>query len=242
MKIIYIILIGIFILLAKLTIFTMDNLILSPITYALWRTMEIGLITTLIFYSNYKKSIEIKSSLVNLLKNYKVASLIVSYNEDPETVQNTLLSVKDATGKMGDVYLLDDSTHKEKVEQNKKFCDENNIKYIHRENRRGYKAGALNYFLKIYGDNYDLIPVFDLDQRPIKPFFYDLLPFFNDPKVAFVQVPQAYTESNTKVVMGATFQQMPFNEIVISGRDITGSAFLLGSGFIARVSALKDVN
>ncbi|MDP8012431.1 MAG: glycosyltransferase family 2 protein [Thermoplasmata archaeon] len=42
--------------------------------------------------------------------------------------------------------------------------------------------------------------------------------------------------------MGATFQQMPFNEIVMSGRDITGSAFLLGSGFIARVSALKDVN
>ncbi|MDP8012430.1 MAG: glycosyltransferase [Thermoplasmata archaeon] len=185
MKINYIMLIGIFILPAILTIFTMDNLILFPITHALWRTMEIGLITTLIFYSNYKKSIEIKSSLVNLLKNYKAVSLVVSYNEDPETVQNTLLSVKNETGKMGDVYLLDDSTHK-KVEQNKKFCDENNIKYIHRENRRGYKAGALNDFLMIYGDNYDLISVFDLDQRPIKSFFYDLLPFFNDPKVAFV--------------------------------------------------------
>ncbi|MGC9176713.1 MAG: glycosyltransferase [Thermoplasmata archaeon] len=176
MKINYIMLIGIFILPAILTIFTMDNLILFPITHALWLTMEIGLITTLIFYSNYKKSIEIKSSLVNLLKNYKVVSLVVSYNEDPETVQNTLLSVKNETGKMGDVYLLDDSKHK-KVEQNKKFCDENNIKYIHRENRRGYKAGALNDFLMIYGDNYDLISVFDLDQRPIKSFFMTCCPF-----------------------------------------------------------------
>ncbi len=241
MKTNYLIIVLIFIIPLILTISTLGNIFLSPITYAIWLTMEIGLISTLTFYSNYRKSKEIKSNLVNVLRNYKVASIVVSYNEDPETLKYTIISIKDATGALGDVFLLDDSTHKEKVELNKKFCEENNIKYLHRDNRRGYKAGALNDFLKLYGNNYDLIAVFDSDQRPVKSFFYDLIPFFNDPKIAFVQIPQAYTESNTRVAIGAAYQQMPFNEVVMTGRDVTGSAFILGSGFIARISALMDV-
>jgi Glycosyltransferases, probably involved in cell wall biogenesis len=35
---------------------------------------------------------------------------------------------------------------------------------------------------------------------------------------------------------------MPFHNIVMSGRDVTGSAFILGSGFIARISALEKAN
>ena len=222
-----------------LTIFTLSDLIFSPFTYALWLTMEVGVFTTIIYLSNYRKSKEIKAPLVQEFRKYRVAALVVSYNEDPSTVRETLLSVKEAIGSLGDVFLLDDSTDRMKAEENEEFCRNNGITYLHREGRRGYKAGAINDFLKKYGDSYDLIAVFDSDQRPVRTFFLDLLPFFNDENVAFVQVPQAYTEVFSRLAMGATYQQMPFHDVVMSGRDITGSAFILGSGFIARIEALR---
>ncbi len=239
MKINYFIVASIFIIPIFFTLITYNILLFSPITYGLWLTMEVGLLTTALYYSYYRKSREIKTHLVNLLKYYKVAALVVSFNENPDTVAQTLISVKDAVNGLGNTFLLDDSTDKEKVEKNRNFCHENGMVYVHRENRRGYKAGAINDFLRNYGKDYDLIAVFDADQRPVKSFFFDLLPFFNDPEIAFVQVPQAYTEMDTRLAVGAAYQQMPFHEIVMPGRDMKGSAFILGSGFIARIKALE---
>ncbi|MFP3317837.1 MAG: glycosyltransferase family 2 protein [Thermoplasmata archaeon] len=238
----YIILLSIFLIPVIFTIFTISNILVSPITYALWLTIVVGIFTTAVYISNYLKSGEIKAPLVEEFRAYKVAALVVSYNEDPSTIKETLFSVREALDSLGDLFLLDDSTDIEKVRENEDFCNKNNINYVHRENRRGYKAGAINDFLKKFGKNYDLIAVFDSDQRPVKSFFFDLLPFFNDPEIAFVQVPQAYTEIYSRLALGATYQQMPFHNIVMSGRDVTGSAFILGSGFIARISALEKAN
>ncbi len=238
----YIILLSIFLIPVIFTIFTISNILVSPITYALWLTIVISIFTTAVYISNYLKSSEIKAPLVEEFRAYKVAALVVSYNEDPSTIKETLFSVREALDSLGDLFLLDDSTDIEKVMENEDFCNKNNIHYVHRENRRGYKAGAINDFLKKFGKNYDLIAVFDSDQRPVKSFFFDLLPFFNDPEIAFVQVPQAYTEIYSRLALGATYQQMPFHNIVMSGRDVTGSAFILGSGFIARISALEKAN
>lgn len=224
-----------------LTYFTMMNIFLSPLTYGLWLTMEIGFFTFVIYYFHYKRMEKLPENLVLKFKPYKVAAVVTAYNENPETVKGTLISVKNALDDLGDVFLLDDSTDQNIVKENSEFCKNNNIKYIHRDNRRGYKAGAINDFLKNYGKNYEILAIFDVDQRPVKSFFYDLLPFFNDPEVSFVQVPQSYTEIYSNVALGAYFQQKPFNKIVMSGRSVTGSAFILGSGVLIRISALEDV-
>lgn len=231
----------IFIIPLILTWYTFPSIYITPITYALWLTMEIGIFTSILYYFDYRKSLEMPEKLVMPIKNYRVAAVVTTYNEDPETVKDTLISVKNAVGDLGTVFLLDDSNKKEIIEINKKFCEENGIIYVHRENRRGYKAGAINDFLKQYSENFDILAIFDVDQRPIKSFFYDLLPFFNDPDVAFVQIPQAYTELNSNVALGAFYQQKPFYEVVMGGRNITGSAFILGSGVLVRISALKQV-
>jgi len=242
MKIINILIfILIFIIPLIITLFTYSNIYALIITYFLWLTMEIGLLTFALFLDAYVKSKKIRGKFVEEYKKYKVAALVVSFNEDPETVRITLNAVKESLGDLGDTYLLDDSTVKEIHEKNKQICEKLGVIYVHRESRRGYKAGAINDFIKSYGKNYDIIGIFDVDQRPIKTFFKDLLPFFSDPEIAFVQIPQAYTKLASRVSLGAYYQQKPFFEVVMEGRNVTGSAFILGTGVLIRTSVLEKV-
>ena len=59
------------------------------------------------------------------------------------------------------------------------------IKYIHRVDRTGYKAGALEAGLKVARGEY--IAVFDADFIPTKDFLTRLMPHFADAGVAMVQ-------------------------------------------------------
>ena len=60
-----------------------------------------------------------------------------------------------------------------------------NITYIHRTDRTGYKAGALDAGLKVASGEY--IAIFDADFIPTPDFLRRTVPFFADPKVAMVQ-------------------------------------------------------
>ncbi|MEM0139473.1 MAG: glycosyltransferase family 2 protein [Ferroplasma sp.] len=170
----------------------------------------------------------------------RIMVCVTSFNEDPDMVKRTLVSAKASLHDYGDLYLLDDSTNYSISMQLKKFCLGNDIKYVHRSNRHGYKAGAINNVLFNYGHKYDLIAIFDSDQRPIPDFFYRIFHYFNDKNIAFVQVPQSYTEIKTPISKGATAQQEPFLHIVMRGRNLT-SAFSLGSGTVYRIDALLEV-
>jgi cellulose synthase/poly-beta-1,6-N-acetylglucosamine synthase-like glycosyltransferase len=59
------------------------------------------------------------------------------------------------------------------------------IKYYHRTNRAGYKAGALEAGLKVARGEF--IAIFDADFMPTADFLTNLMPHFRDPKVGMVQ-------------------------------------------------------
>ena len=59
------------------------------------------------------------------------------------------------------------------------------ITYLHRVDRRGYKAGALEAGLKVA--KADFIAIFDADFVPSKDFLLKTLPHFTDPKIGMVQ-------------------------------------------------------
>src|SRR4029079_13471666 len=59
------------------------------------------------------------------------------------------------------------------------------IKYIHREDRTGYKAGALEAGLKVARGEF--VGIFDADFIPTPDFLARLIPHFRDPKVGMVQ-------------------------------------------------------
>lgn len=88
-----------------------------------------------------------------------------------------------------EIQVLDDSTDEtvkianERVEyyQKKGF----DIHYIHRSNREGFKAGALDEGMKIAKGDY--IAIFDADFIPQPDFIENTIHYFTDPKIAMVQ-------------------------------------------------------
>jgi cellulose synthase/poly-beta-1,6-N-acetylglucosamine synthase-like glycosyltransferase len=59
------------------------------------------------------------------------------------------------------------------------------IKYLHRTDRTGYKAGALEAGLKVAQGEF--VAIFDADFIPTADFLKRTVPYFTDPKVAMVQ-------------------------------------------------------
>lgn len=88
-----------------------------------------------------------------------------------------------------EIQVLDDSTDETKDIIAKKVAEIAatgiNIKHIHRTDRTGYKAGALDAAM---GDvEGEFIAIFDADFMPSKDFLYKTIPYFEDPKVGVVQ-------------------------------------------------------
>lgn len=224
-----------------LTWLTLSDPALSWLNYGVWLTMVLGAYVFASFFYAYLRTRRYESRYAGVASNLKVAAFVTSFNEDPSIVEETLISARSSLGSRGDVFLLDDSTDPKIAEELRKFCEANGITYVHRVNRKGFKAGAINEALRKYGEKYDLVAIFDADQRPRATFFDAVLPLFADPSIAFVQIPQYYSETEgSKIAMGAKHQQEPFLRVIMRGRSGT-SAFSLGSGTVYRVSALRDV-
>jgi cellulose synthase/poly-beta-1,6-N-acetylglucosamine synthase-like glycosyltransferase len=68
------------------------------------------------------------------------------------------------------------------------------IEYIHRDNREGFKAGALQEGLKT--GTGEFVAIFDADFIPPADFLRRTVPYFVDPKLAMVQTRWSYINRN----------------------------------------------
>jgi len=92
-------------------------------------------------------------------------------------------------------YLLDDSSDSELADMLRKVAERNGFRFIHRNERKGFKAGALNNFLRQSDE--ELIAIFDADEYLVnKDFLKDLVPAFDDPEVGYIQTEKRYANSN----------------------------------------------
>ncbi|MEM3791363.1 MAG: glycosyltransferase [Candidatus Micrarchaeaceae archaeon] len=142
----------------------------------------------------YEKKFNNSKKWKRELRRFPTVALVVpSYNEDPRVVKKTLQKLQEVNYPKDKyrIYLLDDSM--ESISgQLKRFCKENGIVFLHRKERKDFKAGALNNFLK-HSNNEEFIAIFDADEYLInKNFLLDLLPLFDDNKVAYVQTAKRY--------------------------------------------------
>jgi cellulose synthase/poly-beta-1,6-N-acetylglucosamine synthase-like glycosyltransferase len=88
-----------------------------------------------------------------------------------------------------EIQVLDDSTDETRTIADlavRRFAAEGiDIKYIHRTDRTGYKAGALEAGLKVARGEF--VAIFDADFIPTQDFLVRLMPHFRSEKVAMVQ-------------------------------------------------------
>lgn len=219
--------------------FTSNSIFAIPLVYVFWLLLITSVFTVVIFQIQMFKADAYSIRLTHNLGEGRMISFVVSYNESPKMLKETLVAVKKAN-KYGETWLLDDSTDRDIVKALEEICNSLSIRYVHRENRRGYKAGALNDALAMVDDTYEFVSVFDSDQRPTPKFFNGVFGYFQKSEVAVVQLPQTYTAMSTSISVSAFFQQEVFLRKIMRARS-SRSAFILGSGFVARVSALREV-
>ena len=101
-----------------------------------------------------------------------------------------------------DIQLLDDSTD-ETVEVARILVDRyaalgHPVTYLHRDNREGYKAGALAEGLKTAKGKF--VAIFDADFVPPPDFLLKCIHHFTDPKVAMVQTRWTHINRNYSVL------------------------------------------
>lgn len=112
------------------------------------------------------------------------------YNES-EVVERLITSVCNIEYPIDklEVQVLDDSTD-ESVTLTQNIVDKfanlgYDIKYIHRNNREGFKAGALKHGLDFAKGEF--VAIFDADFVPKKDFLIKTIPHFNNPQIGMVQ-------------------------------------------------------
>lgn len=217
-------------------------------SYMILLDMVLGVFSLVLFIDYWRKSKSYHAYINRYLlssrhhvNDFKIAVIIPVFNEEPGMVAETAVSAQFITNKPEDVYVLDDSTDLDIREKLDTYSAEFGFSIVRRSDRKGYKAGAINNWLKTYGEKYDYVLVLDADQRVTPNSLDYIIGFFDDPSVSFVQVPQYYSELANILSASAYIQQIPFLRITMKGRHINNSAFSLGSGTIYKIKHLLEI-
>lgn len=196
-----------------------------------------------------------------------VAVVVASYHEPLDIIEETLTCLRNLTYKNKTVILLDDTRYdqddpmddyRNKVE---KLCKSKKVDLFRRK-WRGAKAGIINDLVSFlngdknsdfnfynYSDTQDLpkrpdfLVVFDADQNPMPSFIEPLIARMEkDDKLAFIQTPQYYTNTQKNpVARASSFQQHVFYEYICEGKGFKNAMFCCGTNVIFRMDAFVQV-
>ncbi|HDQ40049.1 MAG TPA: glycosyltransferase [Desulfonatronum sp.] len=205
------------------------------------------------------------------LKGYPPIAVIVSSFKEPlHVVEDTLICFYNMTYPNKHIYFLDDTRYDlpgEDLEEMRRYrgdidalCKRIGVNLFRRK-WRGAKAGMINDFLDFIegrpGQGFEFhsfedrsrtemekyIIVFDADMNPLPDFADPLVAFMEDnPRLAFIQTPQYYTNFETnRVARAAGLQQAVFYEYICEGKSMQDAMFCCGTNVIFRRDALTDV-
>ncbi|XP_064954039.1 probable glucomannan 4-beta-mannosyltransferase 11 [Musa acuminata AAA Group] len=114
------------------------------------------------------------------------------------------------------IQVLDDSTDLTIRELVQEECEkwskkQRNIHYISRDNRNGYKAGALKEAMDLdYAKKCDYVAIFDADHEPPSDFLIRTIPFLiHNPEIGLVQARWKFENANECVM--TRIQEMSLN-------------------------------
>lgn len=198
--------------------------------YAYYRSME---------YSKYLR--RLKKSVKPLVHFPSVAVAMPVFNEDVAVVKHNMQRLLDLDYPENKkrYYILDDSTDAPTRAELSAFAKQRGISYIHRDDRKGFKAGALNNLLGVSKEEY--LAIFDYDEYLTdKNYLRDILPYFEDNKVAYVQTEKKFANgtffSDTVDIFHAFFFRF-----IQPSKALNNTAIFAGSCGIIRKSYLKEI-
>jgi cellulose synthase (UDP-forming) len=111
--------------------------------------------------------------------------------------------------------------------------------YIARIDRFHAKAGNVNNGLR-YAQG-EFFSILDADQVPKHDFITKLLPYMDNRKLAMVQSPQYFANTDSFIAAGTSQAQEVFYKYVCPAKNISNSAFCVGTNMIFRRSAIDEI-
>lgn len=168
----------------------MESIILLIYFIALSILFGFGIHGLILLYY-LKKTSGVKQEIYEMPEEFPDVTIQLPIFNEMYVVERLIRSVTQITYPIEklEIQVLDDSTD-ETSELSRKLVEEYkrlgyNIKFIHRTDRSGYKAGALKAGLEVAKGEF--IAIFDADFVPNKNFLLETLPQFNNEKTGMVQ-------------------------------------------------------
>ncbi len=155
--------------------------------------------------------------------------------EPYEMTTQTLLAIKEISYPHT-TYLCDEADD----EFLKNFCKEHDIVHVTRKNRINAKAGNINNALKQASGEICLI--LDPDHVPKPNLLDEVIPYFSDDKIGFVQTVQGYYNINESyVARGAAEQTFHFYGPIMMCMNAYGTVNAIGANCVFRRTALDSI-
>ncbi len=141
-----------------------------------------------------------------------------------------------------EIIIADDSTNPETQAMLSGFAVRHPgfVKYIHRDNRSGFKPGALKNAMKITRG--EIIVIFDSDWMPPKDFLRQVVAPFHDPQVALVQTRQGFYNKDANIITRfSAYLLMVYHTIIMPINNKINCVFFCGTAGALRRSAVEKV-
>lgn len=122
----------------------------------------------------------------------------------------------------------------------KQVCADMGVRHVTRTEKKDAKAGNINNALQEATG--DICLVIDPDHVPVPDFLDQVLPYFNDPQIGFVQCVQGYYNQKESIVaFGATEQTYSFYGPMMTCMGHYGTAQAIGANCTFRRTALDSI-
>lgn len=169
----------------------------------------------------------------------KVAVILPLYKEPLKVVSKTIDGALklDYPKERYEVIVCDDSPS-DFSSDIKDYCDSKGVRFIRRESRKGFKAGALNNVLKQI--DCDFFGVLDSDHIPTPNFIRTCLAGFTDDDVVIVQGKPMFVNQEDYLMRSSSFIHTQFFHIYQKSRGTRDGVIFAGTTGMFRTELLRE--
>ena len=181
---------------------------------------------------------------LNLEQIPLVSIHVPAYKEQPDALAETLIALSKLNYPNYEVLVIINNTPEEfYYKPIEKLCKELGDKFVFMNiTCSGFKAGALNMALEQTDEKAEIIAVIDADYVVEPSWLVDLVPLFDDPKVAIVQAPQDHRDGDETIIKTAmNAEYAGFFDIGMVERNEENAIVVHGTMVMVRLSAMMEV-
>ena len=174
-----------------------------------------------------------------------VSLQVAAYNEPPDMFIETIKSLEAIDYPRFEIVIIDNNTKDPDVwKPVEDYCrDRERLRFIHVDPWPGFKSGALNLVLAKHTDpDAELVGVVDADYLVDPNYLNDVVGYFIDPELAFLQTPQDYREYKGNAYFTACYDAYKyFFDTTMPSRNERNSIIFAGTMGLIRKKVLEEL-